>query len=316
MNTITFEDLRKIIGEDVEDLPPDAPYNEIRSELKDTDSLGDFCEQLAFLTKSDDEKAQALFDTFKKGWKKEYGKVQVEPGDVFIRDLHPTQNAIYATKSLKKVLNGTWHVDGYEYAVDAFLSEQSPTIVMGDPLVVCEISNKYYLIDGHHRWSKVYAFNPTAIMKAYLIKNSENIFPTPDDVLKFAQGTLTALRNKSPIGEEEKDINMYTMTDEQLAEIVRKYLSKDVLAHIVKAPLTKGHIRNAGELIARLAANVGTMRSYAPAGNNDRIFMPQYPDGDSNPANAVRAIQIAAESVKRRNGKTLTLEELARMLKF
>ena len=315
MNTITFEDLRKIIGESVEDLPPNASYNKIDAELEKTNTLSSFCTESDFPANSKDEKAKALFNTFKKGWKAEYGKVQVEPGNVYIRELHPTQNAIYAEKSLSQVLNGTWNVKGYEYAVDAFLSQQSPVIEMGDPLVVCEISKTYYLIDGHHRWSKVYAFNPGAIMKAHLIKNSSNIFPTPDDVLKFAQGTLTALKNKSPIGEEEKGTNMYTMTNTQLVDLVNLYLDKKtVLPHIINAPLTKGSIKNVGQLIAYLAANIGTMKTYAPAGINDRIFMPQYPKGDSNPVHAVAG--IAAESSKSRNGKTLTLEELAKILRF
>ena len=306
----------KLKTEGVEDLQPNANYQQIDSEL-DNASLEEFCRQLDFLATSDDEKAKALFNTFKRGWKREFGKVEVETGTVFIRDLHPTQNVIYANKSLKKILNGQWNVEGFDFAVDAFLSEQSPEIEMGDPLVVCEVDGTYYLIDGHHRWSKAYSFNPNCKMYAHLIKNSKNIFSTADDVLKFAQGTLTALRNTSPINDDqpETDYNMYTMTFNDLVEIVENNLTDEVLEHIVNSPLIEGSIKDVGGVCTYLWANINVMKKYAPAGIHDRIFMPQYPDGDSNPANAVSL--IAAESKKTINENTkvtLTIGQLKKLV--
>lgn len=303
--TITFENLKKLVGESVKQLSPDSSYEKIDKALDNT-SLEGFCKQLDFLATSSDPKAQALFDTFKKGWKEEYGDVRVKSGSIYIRDLHPTQNVIYANKSLQQVLNGKWNVEGYDFAVDAFLSKKSPYVKMGDPLVVCEIGGVYYLIDGHHRWSKVYVFNPNARMKAHLILNSDKIFKTADDVLKFAQGTLTAMRNTSPINTKpEKDINMYNMSARQLLNLVKTNLTQDVLDHIVRSPLGRRIVKDIPSLCSYLWANLNTMKMYAPAGIHRRIFMPQYPNGDSNPAHAVD--KIAAES--------LTLDQLARILK-
>ena len=295
---MTFEALKRLVGEDIKQLPPNATFDKIEAEIEDA-SFENFCKQLDFLAKSEDEKALKLFNTFKKGWKKEYGDVEVQSGSVFIRDLHPTQNVIYANKSLAPILNGSWNINGYKYAVDAFLSEKSPVIKMGDPLVVCEISGTWYLIDGHHRWSKAYAFNPNCKMRAHLIKNSENIFKTPDDVLKFAQGTLTAMRKSSPINPKQvKDINMYEMTAQELVSLVKANVTDEVLEHVSHSPLGSAIVKDIPSLCSYLWANINTMKMYAPAGVHDRIFMPQYPDGNSNPADAVAA--IAAESMRRR----------------
>ena len=311
--TMTFEELKKLVRENIKKLPSDASYDKIDNELEKASFEG-FCKQLDFLATSDDEKAKSLFDTFKRGWKEEYGDIEVVTGDVFIRELHPTQNVIYANKSLGKILDGTWNVDGYEFAVDAFLSKKSPLIEMGDPLVVCEIDGTYYLIDGHHRWSKAYAFNPNCMMKAHLIKNSGKIFNTPDDVLKFAQGTLTAMRKSSPINAKQvNDINMYKMTARQLIQLVDDNITEEVLDHIKRSKLGRQVVSDVSSLCSYLWANINTMKMYAPAGIHSRIFMPQYPDGDSNPANAVLA--IAAESREKLNGAAgMTLEELGAAL--
>ena len=203
---MTLTELKKQLAEAVEDLNAGASYDEIDRELEDA-SLEEFCQQLDFLVKSDDEKAKALFNTFKQGWKNEYKNIKVKLVNVGIRELQPTQNVIYAQKSLVPILNGTWRIDNYECAVDAMLGAKAPLVVMGDPLVVCNVGGKNYLIDGHHRWSKVYAFNPNCYMRAYTI---EGAFNDEEEVLKFAQGTLTLLRNKSPINPQtNKDTNLY-----------------------------------------------------------------------------------------------------------
>ena len=285
-------DSLKILAEDeitLKNLDANTGFNDIAKDLGD-DSLEHFCAQLDFLVKSDDPKARALYDTFRKGWKDKYRNIKVRSEFVNIYKLHPTQNVIYAKKSLKAILNGTWKIAGADFAVDKLLGEDSPQIEMGDPIIICKIKGVNYLIDGHHRWSKVYAFNPNATMKAYVIDES---FSSADEVLKFAQGTLTALRNKSPINgnQPEEDFNMYLMGQSELINIVNEFLSDEVLEHIKNAEVTKGVIDDKKTLITYLWGNIRTMRRYAPKGEHSREFMPQFPDGDTNPKNAVNNIK-------------------------
>ena len=301
-----LKDAEKSVFEAVEDLNAGATYDQIDQELDDT-TLEQFCQQLDFLVKSQDEKARQLFNTFKQGWKAEFKNIKVKQAFVNIRELHPTQNVIYAKKSLTLILNGQWRMKGVKYAVDALLGSEKPQIEMGDPIVVCNVGGVDYLIDGHHRWSKAYAFNPSCTMKAYIIEGG---FKDEDEVLKFAQGTLTLLRNKSPINAAQpaNDFNMYDITPQQLQGIVNEFTSKDVLAHISNAAVTKGVVTDVNTLFSYLWSNVRIMRQYAPKGAHDRDVMPQFPDGDTNPKNALDAIK---ENTK----VTLTLEQLNKLLK-
>ena len=288
---------KKRIGEtddgsdtDLKDLDKDASFDDIKKTVSD-DSLEFFCKQMEFLLQSGDIKAKALYDAFKKGWKEEFRTLDVNTTQVSIQNLHPTQNVIFAKKSLAPILNGKWKIDGYEYAVDALLGSESPELEMGDPIVVCNVGGTDYLIDGHHRWSKAYAFNPMAKMKAHVIKNP-GIFKNADDVLKFAQGTLTALRNKSPINavQPANDYNLYTITPKEFGSVVQDSLSEDVLKRITQEEETKGIVNDIQTLCSYLWGNVRTMKQKAPFGEHDREYMPQFPDKDTNPKNAVAKI--------------------------
>ena len=281
-------------------------FNDIQDELEGT-TLEEFCKQLDFLVNSDDEKAKALFEVFKQGWKEKFRNIKVKQAFVNIRDLHPTQNVIYAKKSLVPILNGTWWMPGVKYAVDALLGGKSPRVDMGDPIVICRVGGTDYLIDGHHRWSKAYAFNPNCSMKAHIIDGG---FEDEDDVLKFAQGTLTALRGTSPINVDQPsdDFNLYDIPSGTLRDIVLKNIDKTVLRHIVNALLTKGVVTDANTLFNYLWSNVHTLRRCAKQGEHDRDVMPQFPNGDNNPQSALLNI---TESTK----VTLTLKQLKRLVK-
>lgn len=293
------------VFEAVEDLNAGASYEEIQDEVEDL-PLEQFCQQLDFLVKSDDSKAKALYDTFRKGWKQEFKNIKVTQAFVNIRELHPTQNVIFAHKSLDLILNGKWRMPGATFAVDVLLGDEKPQVEMGDPIVVCNVGGVDYLIDGHHRWSKAYAFNPSCSMKAYIINEA---FANADEVLKFAQGTLTILKNKSPINNAQpsNDINLYDITPQQLSGLVNASLNREVLEHIRNLPVTKGIVNDPSTLVSYLWSNVRILRQYAPKGAHDREFMPQFPDGDTNPASAVAKIK---ESTK----FTLTIKQLRKLI--
>ena len=297
---------KSIALEAVEDLNAGASYEEIEAEVDDL-PLEEFCKQLDFLVKSDDDKAKALYNTFRKGWKQEFKNIKVSKAFVNIRELHPTQNVIFAHKSLDLILNGKWKMPGATFAVDVLLGDEKPQVEMGDPIVVCNVGGVDYLIDGHHRWSKAYAFNPSCSMKAYIINEA---FKDADEVLKFAQGTLTVLKNKSPINNAQpsNDINLYDITPQQLSDLVNASLNREVLKHIRNLPVTKGIVNDPATLVSYLWSNVRILRQYAPKGSHDREFMPQFPDGDTNPANAVAKI---AENAR----ITLTIGQIRRLIK-
>ncbi len=286
----------KIIEEEIVELEPTATYDDIDDELDGT-SFEDFCNQLDFLTKQDDPKAQALFDTFRKGWKKEYSKIRVVEKFVKVKNLRPTQSAIYARKSLKKFLNGEWRnsPDLLEKLLEKKDAKIDKSLLRA--IVVCEIDGEQFIIDGHHRWSKIYLFNPEASMKAYVISN-QTVFPTSDDVLKFAQGTITALNGTSPIRKDQPtdDWNLYDMAEFDFRSIVISYTSDNILGVIVNSNLAKDKVDDVNSLCDYLWKNVKTMRKEAKIATfHDRKYMPQFGKEMGTPSDAVK--RIAAESL-------------------
>ena len=311
------------VYEAVEDLDAGASYDDIGQEL-DKAKYEDFCTQLNFLVNNEDPKTQALYKTFKDGWKDEYDDVTVANEYISIRDLHPTQNVIFANKSLVPMLNGTWTVGGDKDgkggkpAVEVTMSGGGVQIPLGSPLVVCNVGGINYLIDGHHRWSKFYAFNPTCKLQSWVIRNGsgKGIFRSADDVLKFAQGTLAALGQDTVVQQSKTDVNMYDLASggedagfNWMLNTVNKNITPQVLQAVINSNLGKRNgIKDNTTLAHYLWQNLDTvMFEAAPAGVHGREYMPQYPSG-VNPEQAVDMIQ---ESTK----VTLTYGQLKRLVK-
>ncbi len=267
-----FADLkRQVIESLLDELDQHADYGEIMDSLGDKDLEG-FCEELDFLLKDDDPKAKALYDTLKDGWQKEYGDVKVEKGTIDVKDFHPTQGEIFTEKSLVPFLNGEAKV-GDEPSVKAVLKEDSPTIDLGKPLVVCRVGGKNYIIDGHHRWSKVCMFNPNAKMNAYII-DGDKTFKDAEDVLKFAQGTLALFTEKSPIHEQnEDDTNIYRINRSNFNRVVSDSLLDNILEIIATSPVTKGKVTDKESLCDYLWKNKQALPK--PFLDTDREYMPQ-----------------------------------------
>ena len=252
-------------------------------------SFKQFCKELNFLVTSKDKKATLLFSTFKKGWKDQFKNIKVSNKNIDIKDLHPTQNVIFAKKSLEPVLNGKWkNANGESVLVDILNKNESKNIKMGDPIIVCNVKGIDYIIDGHHRWSKVYAMNPTAAMNAYIIEES---FSTADQVLKFAQGTLAAIGKPTVAEQKPGDENLYTISEQNLTKAVESWVSDDILALIMLSDLTKDQVKDRVTLGKYIWENIEIMRSDAPKGPHSREYMPQFPDKDTNPSNVVKNIK-------------------------
>ena len=311
------------VYEAVEDLDAGASYDDIGQEL-DKAKYEDFCTQLNFLVNNEDPKTQALYKTFKDGWKDEYDDVTVANEYISIRDLHPTQNVIFANKSLVPMLNGTWTVGGDKDgkggkpAVEVTMSGGGVQIPLGSPLVVCNVGGINYLIDGHHRWSKFYAFNPTCKLQSWVIRNEsgKGIFRSADDVLKFAQGTLAALGQDTVVQQSKTDVNMYDLASggedagfNWMLNTVNKNITPQVLQEVINSNLGKRNgIKDNTTLAHYLWQNLDTvMFEAAPAGVHGREYMPQYPSG-VNPEQAVDMIQ---ENTK----LTLTIGQLKKLVK-
>lgn len=130
-----------------------------------------------------------------------------------VKNLHPTQNEIGFSNSLK-------------FPIQSAASCQQ--LIAGDsvkikiPIITC---NGSLIIDGHHRWSQTACVNPDATMEALdlqIITQEKGIdFKKASDVLKVTQALIMALalkagKTKLPSANSKALENLYAMSPDQL----------------------------------------------------------------------------------------------------
>lgn len=130
--------------------------------------------------------------------------------------LQPTQNEISIVSTLKR---GCSEI---EYLDDLF---NSPVILKGQPIITF---NRNYIIDGHHRWSKVAAFNPTGKM---VVLNFDNDEMNAIEMLKASQGTIAADTNNVPESTVESE-NLFTISVKDVTEKIDEWLTDEVVERL------------------------------------------------------------------------------------
>ena len=129
-------------------------------------------------------KVKAVLDAGLADGSRDDDKLPYTKTKIPVKNLIPTQNEIGFDESIKGVLT-----DEYG-SLDGILKG---TPDMGGPIVT--YAGKY-IIDGHHRWSAVFAANPKAKMDALDIKKKSGFEPT--DVLKAVHTAIAVELDKVP----------------------------------------------------------------------------------------------------------------------
>ena len=181
--------------------------------------------------------------------------------------LYPTQNEIGFNQSVKNNL-----IDTYGKLNTFFTGKPN----VGGPIVT--YAGKY-IIDGHHRWSSVYAVNPKAKMECLNIDAKQGF--DHKDILKAVHGAIAAELGKVPSADPE-GVNLLggVTVDEIPIDLLEK---NPKVLELWKAsspvPAGKGtmDITSAADVATALVANLEMMISNnSPAsGAPDRKHMPQ-----------------------------------------
>ena len=153
-------------------------------------------------------------------------KMETMREQIAAKDLLPTQNEIDVGKSL-----------GYQ--VSGKNPEQIKTILKGGPVtinlppVVYEHAGKYYIVDGHHRWSQVFLLNPNCQIESIVFKNSAgDKDQDPIDMLRDFQGAIAVANGgKVPTNTVEQGKNIFDWSDDDLL----KYLDANIQDEMVQA---------------------------------------------------------------------------------
>jgi len=173
------------------------------------------------------------------------------------KHLKPTQNEIGAVDSLLNSLTDKFG------SLNGFLKG---TAWFPDPII---IYNNEYVLDGHHRWSTVYAVNPDATIPALNITGK---LP-PDQILKVVHTAIAAdVGQSKTIPADESGGNLLKYTDQDVYDYVEANLNDKARKVWSKYGFTSDN-----EIAQHIASNVRTMiskskpKSWAPT----RDSMPQ-----------------------------------------
>ena len=136
-------------------------------------------------------------------------KFAVGSATLAVKDLKPTQNEIGAQESIKNIVT-----DEYG-SLKTFLQG---TADVGGPIITY---NGEYVLDGHHRWSQVYAANPDAKIPAINVTGKLD----PKDILKAVHTAIAVDAGQTKtIAANLKAGNLLTYSDDDVKKMVEDNL--------------------------------------------------------------------------------------------
>ena len=192
--------------------------------------------------------------------------------------LIPTQNEIDVDKSLAFPLS--------KPAAAAY-ALKGGTVKVASPIIVF---NGKYIVDGHHRWSQLYAINKTAKIVAYNFTNPD--IKKPLDALKAAQiAIIGAGATKVPRAVVEGK-NLLKMDEAALKEYVINNTDNGVVDEFAKIK----NLNSKEEIADYIWTNVDSMQatSQPVAGAPNRAIMPQ---ADAVPGGLVKTIATLKQGI-------------------
>jgi len=208
-----------------------------------------------FSTIASDAKVQAVLQSGLQDGDVKDDAITYTQGNVSVSQLVPTQSEIGMDESLKNIL-----IDKFG-SLQSFL--QGKAIVFENPIV---IYNNKYIIDGHHRWSQVFAANPKATVPVLnLIGRLQ-----PLDVLKIVHLAIAAGQNDLPLA-TAKGTNLLLVGENDVKNYVLQELNEKALVVWQRAGF-----KDANVIAQYIANNVKLMQSNGVTkGAPPRTKMPQ-----------------------------------------
>lgn len=199
----------------------------------------------------------------------------------YTKSLIPTQSEIDITKSLVWGLKGGEKETNVQIAlsnIDRIFSGDVVMLGKGEGMPIVTFGS--YIIDGHHRWSQVYCFNPSAKMACVDFEGDLS----PLEMLKATQGCIAAIRKNVPSSIVEGS-NMFNASE----DAIRKYIAENILDEVVeRIKKYKSNLKDKNDVVNYITSNCMLMKSnnMPMKGNNEtapnRGDMPQTDTVDSN----------------------------------
>lgn len=188
-------------------------FQAIVNRVKSTDTVG---KAIAVLNKMSNEQKALFSKAYVNSDETEH--IDYTETTVPVTELFPTQNEIDFDKSVAVPLQMKFP-DTFK---DMVLGK---AVELGGPVVVSLIGSKYFIIDGHHRWSQVYMINPKCKISALVFKGASKGNQNVIDVLKDWQGAVMAATGKI-VQKPVKGRNIIGMSSDELKSLTSKVLGE------------------------------------------------------------------------------------------
>ena len=184
-------------------------------------------------------------------------KLKFSVKNIAAKSLRPTQSEIDISKSIKHGLT----------KIESINKDFNKEIIINNMPLITFRGN--YVIDGHHRWAEVVAFNPDGKMVCFDYDGDIS----PIQMLKALQGAIAAVmadnngnNEKIPSGKTQ-DKNLFDMSEKDIRDYIEKTIIDEVKEALLKHNTT----------IDNLVENIISMQNNNYPENNmpSRGEMPQ-----------------------------------------
>jgi hypothetical protein len=230
----------------------------------------------------EDPKAKALLMD---GFGGELGdtKLKCKKRKLLVKTLKPCQREIDISKSIDYPLKKPENIDNY------YSKGPDSVMIVGMPLITFR---KNFIIDGHHRWSQVYAFNPEAEMVVFDYDGPIS----SDQMLKAVQGAIAAVKADTSNDNDGKlpseDVQGLNLFDKKWQkEDIIEYIKKNAVSSVVDT-FKKYHkeLNDMDKVANYVAENLMLLKANNTPENGDnapsRGDMPQTDKGGSDSDNS------------------------------
>lgn len=233
-----------------------------------------------------DSKLQAAIKAGNKDGKMSDERVRFVKKDLQVNRLRPTQNEIDVDKSLAFPLENKFPKTTKDILESGRESENGVEILA--PIVVL---NNQYIIDGHHRWSQIFAMNSKAKVSALVMVMDED----PIDVLKAVQLAIAAKTGEVETQSVEGE-NLLTIKEDALKDYVKKNISDGLVAMMSEMDLASDKEAAADYIWNNV--RVMQRRSQPIKGAPDRDVMPQTDTAEGGPDDWKKLLQNGVVNFK------------------
>lgn len=248
-----------------------------------------------FVKQLDDLLEDEDFEYFLKGDLSDKNKLTVKKETVKCNELFPLQDEIGVSESVDYVILNKLVPEQVNKMLTGQVLDSSDYDSKSRYIITC---NKKYIVDGHHRWSSVYALNPNAEI---IVKDIGN-FKDEIDALKISQIIIGALKGFIPKS-NAKGLNLFNCDLRALMRHIREKTTDDFVNVFKK---TKPDAEKK-DIIVKIYKNMVALREKNRPGAkvldvNKRDIMPQFDNSQTYLDRAGRG-EVRLSTVKTENRK-------------